>query len=167
MKTQTLFLVTHGLVAAATAGLMVIGFQTGLPLLIGGGVAISIAMIAAAAWWTSLRIQSGLSVLESVVADQENSESLFTGLDEFDRSAQKIGAMAGRWETVASDTRMQARDFQSLMLMLNRRGAFARRWLSLEGQLKNPVDGRLIRLGFGYHSIRECESSVGRLQAVE
>ena len=123
MKTQTLFLVTHGLVAAATAGLMVIGFQTGLPLLIGGGVAISIAMIAAAAWWTSLRIQSGLSVLESVVADQENSESLFTGLDEFDRSAQKIGAMAGRWETVASDTRMQARDFQSLMLMLNRRGA--------------------------------------------
>ena len=65
----------------------------------------------------------GLLSLESVVADHDNSETLRTGLEEFDQAAQRIGKCAARWENVAADTRQQSRDFQSMMSLLNRRGA--------------------------------------------
>ncbi|MGI9471969.1 MAG: methyl-accepting chemotaxis protein [Rubripirellula sp.] len=123
MKTQSLFLCTHGLVAAATAGFIVVGIQSGTPLLIAVAAIASVVMVAAASWFNARKISDGLSVLESVVADQEKSAALNAGLAEFDQTADRIGELASRWETVAADTRTQARDFQSLMLMLNRRGA--------------------------------------------
>jgi len=79
--------------------------------------------LAAVSWFVTSRVRAGLSSLESVVADNMSAESLHTGLLEFDQSAREIGSCAQRWETVAANTREQAREFQSMILLLNRRGA--------------------------------------------
>ncbi len=123
MKLSTLFLLTHGIAAATIASLFVAASQSASPLFLSGAAVISLVTLAAASWFASARIQNGLSVIESVVADNEASESLNIGLREFDHSAQTIGKCAARWEAVAANTRQQSHDFQAMMLLLNRRGA--------------------------------------------
>ncbi len=123
MKLHLLFFLTHGFAAATTAGLFVAASQSGAALHYAAAATLSLITLAAVARYTSQRIRGGLSLLESVVDDHENSETLHTGLDEFDQSARSIGKRAGRWEAVAADTRQQSRDFQAMMLLLNRRGA--------------------------------------------
>ena len=122
MRLQTLFMATHTASAAATAAFFVAAFQMQTTPALAGAAVSSLALLAAASWFTSRRIRSGLSVLESVVSDHEVSETLATGVSEIDESGQRIGQCAARWESVAAETRQQARDFQSMITMLNRRG---------------------------------------------
>jgi methyl-accepting chemotaxis protein len=123
LKLHSLFLVTHTVVAGATATLIVVAFQLGTkPALVGASV-MSVVILAAISWFTARRIRAGLSALESVVSDHEISENLVTGVEEFDESGKRIGHCAARWETVASNSRQQARELQSMIRMLNRRGA--------------------------------------------
>ena len=123
MKLHTLFLTTHTAVAATTAALVIVAFQSGTATATACAWALSLIALAAAAWFTSGRVRAGLSALESVVSDHETSRSLVTGLSEFDESSKRIGQVAARWESVAANTRQQAREFQSMITMLNRRGA--------------------------------------------
>lgn len=123
MKLHTFFLATHAVVAVATAAFSVIALQVDSSPALAGAAALSLVILAAVSWLASSRMRAGLAALESVVSDHEVSQSLATGVAEFDQSGQRIGSCAARWETVAADNRQQARDFQAMITMLNRRGA--------------------------------------------
>ena len=118
-----LFFVSHGLVAAGASCLLMFGAQSGSSAIFSITAIASVLLLWVASWFTSRRIRIGLSVLEGVVADQESFALSKTGILEFDQVAERIGKLASRWESVAAETRTQDRDFQSLMLLLNRRGA--------------------------------------------
>ena len=123
MKLHTLFLATHTAVAATTAALVIVAFQSGTATATACAWALSLVTLAAAAWFTASRVRAGLSALESIVSDHETSRSLVIGLNEFDESGKRIGQVAARWESVAANTRQQAREFQSMITMLNLCGA--------------------------------------------
>ncbi len=123
MKLHSLFLTTHTVVAGATATLFVVAYQLGTTPVLVGALVMSLVTSAAVSWFTAGRIRAGLSALESVVSDHEVSETLATGVEEFDESGKRIGHCAARWETVAANSRQQARELQSMITMLNRRGA--------------------------------------------
>lgn len=123
MKLQTLFLWTHGAASAAVAAITVIALQSGSALYTAVAGVVGLATLVAASWYTAHRVRAGLTALEFVVADHDDSEVLHTGLEEFDQTLRRIGKCAARWETVAADTRQQAREFQSMISLLNRRGA--------------------------------------------
>lgn len=123
MKLHILFLVTHTVAALTIAAACVGAFQSGETVpMIGAGV-ISLVTLLATAWYSTNRIRDGLSNLEIVVADHEKSHSLRVGLQEFDEAAKRIGECAGRWESVAANTRHQTREFQAMLSLLNRRSA--------------------------------------------
>lgn len=120
MKIQTLFMITHAVTAVSVAALLVIASHSGTPMNYAVAAVISLFVLAAACWFTTMRITAGLASLESAVADHEEAERLRTGIEEIDQSVQAIGKCAARWEKVAADTRRQARDFQSMMQLLGR-----------------------------------------------
>jgi methyl-accepting chemotaxis protein len=123
LKLHTLFLWTHGVAATAVATVIAVALQSGSAVYLTVAGVISLATLGAASWLAAHRVRAGLSALESVVADHDDSEEAHTGLDEFDQTARRIGKSAARWEAVAANARQQAREFQSMILLLNRGGA--------------------------------------------
>ncbi len=123
MKIQTLFMLTHGASAIAVATLAIVASQSGSSMNYAVAAVLSLLVLAAACWFTTIRITDGLAALESAVADHEEAERLRTGILEIDQSALAIGKCAASWEQVAADTRRQARDFQGILQLLSRRGA--------------------------------------------
>lgn len=123
MKLQILFFVTHSVAALTIAAAFVGALEAGGAMSMIGAGFVSLVILGAVSWYTSARVRDGLVSLETVVADHEKSKSVRTGLDEFDQAATRIGACAARWESVAANTRSQAREFQAMMTLLNRRGA--------------------------------------------
>jgi methyl-accepting chemotaxis protein len=123
LKLLPLFFATHALVAATSATLFVIAYASQSQAALAGAAVTSLACLAVASWFTSHRIRSGLASLESVVSDHEVSSALTTRILEFDQTAKRIGKCAANWESVAANNRRQARDFQSMITMLNRRDA--------------------------------------------
>ena len=109
--------------AVAVASLVLIASHSGAQMNYAVAAVISLLVLAAACWFTTMRITEGLAALESAVADHEEAERLRTGIQEIDQSAQAIGKCAARWEKVAADTRRQARDFQGIMQLLSHRAA--------------------------------------------
>ena len=116
-------MMTHGATAVAVASLVLIASHSGAQMNYAVAAVISLLVLAAACWFTTMRITEGLAALESAVADHEEAERLRTGIQEIDQSAQAIGKCAARWEKVAADTRRQARDFQGIMQLLSHRAA--------------------------------------------
>jgi len=123
LRLQAFFLLTHGATSAAIALLLYAALRTDNHLLLASGSALSLLTLMAASWYTACRMRGGLTNLEAVVADQDSSQWLTTGLCEFDESAERIAAHATHWESVAANNRRQANEFQSMMFLLNRRGA--------------------------------------------
>lgn len=121
MNLHVLFFASHVATALVTAASFVAAFQSGDALAVAGALLVSLAALGAASWYTSGRVKTGLVALESVVADHEKCETLQTGLFELDQSAMRIGQCAAQWESVAANTRVQAREFQAMMSLLNRR----------------------------------------------
>ena len=122
MKLNHLFLITHAAAAGAATVLFIAASRSGNADSLIISTALSLFALGAASWYAAARVINGLSNLELVVADQDACETLSSGLIEIDQSAEKIAADAARWETVAANNREQARDFQSMMFLLNRRG---------------------------------------------
>lgn len=123
MRIQLLLMITHGLTAAALAPLIVAAYQSGAPERYGGAAAIALVILMTSSWFVANRVRMGLAMLETVVADYEQSTDMSSGIFEIDRCAERIGESASSWETVAANTRKQAREFHSMMLLLNRRDA--------------------------------------------
>ncbi|MCG8653484.1 MAG: methyl-accepting chemotaxis protein [Pirellulales bacterium] len=138
MKLQTLFLTTHAVVAAASGGLAFAALQLGSAPALAGAAVLSIVTLAAASWYTTSRIRSGLSAVQSAISDHESVSAQPSGIEEFERCAESIGQSAVRWETVAADTRQQAREFQAMITMLNRRGSGSQ---PSSGQLRDLLTG--------------------------
>jgi methyl-accepting chemotaxis protein len=122
MKLYQFFLLTHGATAVAIALVVIAAAQSGNATLMAVGSLLSLVTLLTAAWYATGRIRSGLANLEAVVVDQDSAETLTAGLIEFDQTADRIAVHATRWESVAANNRQQARDFQSMMFLLNRRG---------------------------------------------
>ncbi len=122
MKLHEFFLLTHAAASAAIAMLVFALLRTDSSLMLAGGSAMSLVALVSAAWYATVRIKAGLTRLESVVADQDDSRSPSVGLMEFDNTADRVAVHAERWESVAASNREQTRDFQSMMFLLNRRG---------------------------------------------
>ena len=122
MKLHQFFLLTHAATSAAIAMLVFASLRTDSMLMLACGSAVSLVTLVTAAWYAAVRVNAGLSKLEAVVADQDESMIQSAGLIEFDQSADRIAKHAERWESVAANNREQARDFQSMMFLLNRRG---------------------------------------------
>ncbi len=121
MKLQFLFLMTHGVAALTTAGSFVVAVQSGNVIAIAAACVVSLLALGGASWFVVTRMESGLASLELAVADHQKSESMQTGMEEFDQAARRIGKCAAHWESIAADTRNQAREFQEMMSLLNRR----------------------------------------------
>lgn len=119
MKISLQLLLSHGAVAAASlASVAVLGADvTGLAATLFCGLGVAVV----GSFGLARRITSGIEQLEAVVADHEQASSLYTGFDEIDASAKRIGAISSRWEKVASETRAQSRDFHALISLLDRR----------------------------------------------
>jgi methyl-accepting chemotaxis protein len=116
---------THALTAAVSAPLVIAAYQSGDTTKYGGALAIGLAILMTVSWFVANRVRTGLSILETVVEDYEKSSDMRSGILEFDRCAERIGKSASNWEAVAANTRKQAREFQSMMLLLNRRDSMA------------------------------------------
>lgn len=121
MRLQLLLMITHTVTAAALVPLAMAAYQTGDTTKYGGAAAIGVAILVVVSWFVASRIRGGLKILETVVADYEQSTDMRAGILEFDRCAERIGKSASSWESVAANTRKQAREFQAMMLLLNRR----------------------------------------------
>lgn len=121
MRLQVFFLLTHAAASTAIALLLYTALRSDNHLLLVTGSALSLLTLMAAAWYAASRMRGGLANLEEVVADQDSSQWLTTGLCEFDESAARIAAHATHWEAVAANHRRQANEFQSMMFLLNRR----------------------------------------------
>ncbi|MGV3482843.1 MAG: methyl-accepting chemotaxis protein [Planctomycetaceae bacterium] len=122
MKTYTLFIVSHAATASVITTLFVMAIHSGNPVHLGGAVAIALVAVGLVCWYLETRIQQGISLLESAATDHEASQTLRSGLEEFDRSATKIAKASLRWESIASHTRQQTRELQAMLTLLNRRG---------------------------------------------
>lgn len=164
MKLQTLLLATHAGVAASTAILFIIAAQIDTTIASGCAWTLSLVALSAAVWFTSNRILAGLASLESAVADHESSDRFLTGLKEFDQSASRIGQSAARWEGVASNARHQAKEFQTMMRMLNRRDTNGE---PSSGQLRellaglgNTLYSQLKQIERGSTDIEQCTRKI-------
>ena len=119
MKFSSQLLLSHGAVAVASLGsLAVLGLNA-----VGMGAALvcSLGLATACSFWLSRRFINGLAQLSKVVADHEQASDVQSGTQEIDQAAGQIGAVSAQWEKVASATRSQSRDFQSLIKLLDRR----------------------------------------------
>ena len=118
MKLPTFFLLTHG-AATVTVAVVTVGIcQTADPLQLALVSALTVIVTSIAAWRATTTIRASLKLLDTVVADHEQSEAACTGLSEFDRALQILGRNAQRWETAAATTRRQKRELQAMMGLL-------------------------------------------------
>ncbi|MDG2223544.1 MAG: methyl-accepting chemotaxis protein [Rubripirellula sp.] len=143
MKLSSQFLLSHGTVAVASLGtLTTLGLN---PLGIGVTLVCSLGLATICSFYLSRRFKRGLEQLSKVVADHEQASDAKTGTHEIDQTAEHISSVSKHWEKVASATRTQARDFQSLVKLLDRRGGnravssseLRRMLLELGGQLES------------------------------
>jgi methyl-accepting chemotaxis protein len=121
MKLSTLFLITHFAAAAASAALLAVAMLSGLAPAFAAAAVLGLLAPLVAGIYAARRIQTGLRMLEAVVADHEYARLLKIGLQEFDQSTQRIAASAARWETVSANTRQQAKELQAMIGLLDRR----------------------------------------------
>ncbi len=96
-------------------------------------------------------------MLEEVVAGKESTETPSTELIEIDQAADRIADHAAQWESVAANNRQQARDFQSMMFLLNRRGpdrkATSEQLRGLLAGLGNTMHARLVEIEKGAREV--------------
>ncbi len=144
MKLFTFFLLTHFIVAAVSAGVAVGGIFLGDAWATASLSALAVLSVAAASAVTARRVKRGLKSVESVVSDYQHSENLRTGLKEFDQLALRLAESAQHWESIATDARTQAGEFQVMMTLLDRRGLGQ----ASSSQLKGALSG----LGRTFHA---------------
>lgn len=158
LKLHAFFLLTHGTSAAAVAMLMIASSRSESTFLSVGASILSLITLLVAAWYASARVRTGLSLLEAIVAGKDSTETPPTSLIEIDQSADRIADHSAQWESVAADNRQQARDFQSMMFLLNRRGPDRK---PSSDQLRALLAG----LGNTMHArLEEIETSAGEVE---
>lgn len=158
MNLHVLFFASQAAAALVSAASFVAAVQSGDAMAFAGALLVSLAALAAGSWYCGKRVKAGLSVLETVVADNDKGESLKTGLIELDQSAKRIGEQASQWESVAANTRVQAREFQTMMALLNRRGASGE---PSSEQLREVLAG----LGNSLHAhLQQIERGTGEIE---
>jgi methyl-accepting chemotaxis protein len=144
---------------ATITPVMIVALRSDNTTVLGGASFIALVILITASAIAAARVRAGLSVLESVVADNELSGQMQTGLVEIDQTAARIGNSAAGWETVAADTRKQAREFQSMILMLNRRDTAAEPssgyLRDLLAGLGNTLYSHLGQIEHGAHDIEQ------------
>lgn len=144
MKLSSQFLLSHGTVALVSlaAGLL-LGDN---PLGTGAAIVGSFGLTSSCSLYLSRRFNRGLAQLSKVVADHEQASETQTGTTEIDQAAKHVGAISEHWEKVASATRSQSRDFQSIVKLLD--GREENRTVS-----SNELRRMLVELG----GLLECE----------
>ena len=164
MKLQTFFLLTHGATAAAIAMLIIAAQRTDAPSMLAVASALSLVTLIAASWYAAIRVRSGMKHLEVVVADQDECESLRSGLIEFDQSADRIASQAAQWESIAANNRRQAKEFQSMMFLLNRRGPerepSSEQLRGLLAGLGNTLHAHLVQIQRGTTEIEQYTQTI-------
>jgi methyl-accepting chemotaxis protein len=119
VKLSSQFLLSHGTLAlVSVAAALLLGDN---PLGTVAAVVCSFGLASICSLYLSRRFNRGLAQLSKVVADHEQASETQTGTTEIDQAAKQIGAISEQWEKVASATRSQSRDFQSLVKLLDRR----------------------------------------------
>lgn len=122
MKLHLFFLLTHTTVAAASASALAGATYFGQAWAIAAASAVAVLVTATAAVVTTRRFQRGLDTVESVLSDHQHSDNLHTGFQELDELAHRLAKNAQHWESIAAATRTQAREFQLMLALLDRRG---------------------------------------------
>lgn len=122
MRILTFFIVSHAVSATVIALLFVAATNAGSTTHFVVASLVASTVLAFVCWYTTKRIRRGLTQIEFAVTALDATQTLRSGLDEFEHSAQKIGASAQRWETIASHNRQQTRELKSMLSLLNRRG---------------------------------------------
>jgi methyl-accepting chemotaxis protein len=76
-----------------------------------------------ASWMVTRKVCGALTTLQSAATDPVDDDVVPTGLEEFDSALRIVGDRAARWETTATNSRHQASEVQSMIMMLDRRGS--------------------------------------------
>jgi len=125
LKIHTLFVLSHTATATAISASFVFAAKSGSPLHLAGATTFSILFLGLICWCTTSRIRKGLAQWEAAMSGQETAQESGSGLQEFDRATSRIAKSTERWEVIATQTRQQTHELQSMLSMLNRRGAVA------------------------------------------
>ena len=120
MKIQSILMMSHAATAAVAIVVMVSTRTLGFPSAAGVAIGALLGGAFVASFVLSKWFSRGLQQVQLAVADHGSAASV--GIDEFDQAADQVGTHAAGWDDVAANHRDQARDFQSIMLLLDRRG---------------------------------------------
>ena len=122
LKIQSILFISHSAIAAIAVVVMVLAKTLGTTAAAGLAIGGLLGGAFFASFLLAKWIARGLQQIETAVADHETAATASIGIDEFDRTSRKVGSNATRWDDIAANHRDQARDIQSIMLLLDRRG---------------------------------------------
>ncbi|MCA9125782.1 MAG: hypothetical protein KDB22_01810 [Planctomycetales bacterium] len=121
MKIFTYSLLSHCAVACLSAGTCIGATLLGEPWGIPAALAVAIVSAAIVSMLVARKLTGALSTLEMAVANCQHSQQHNTGLSEIDQLADRLANLAQHWESIAATTRDQAREFQQVLELLERR----------------------------------------------
>mgnify|MGYP003662820127 CR=1 FL=1 len=123
MKIQSILFISHAAIAAVAVVVMLTSMTMGTGVAAGLAIVAMLGGAVVASFGLAKWFKRGLRQVEAVVADHASVTTI--GIDEFDQTATQVSSEAVRWDDVAANHRDQARDFQSIMLLLDRRSGDA------------------------------------------
>lgn len=122
MKTQSILLVSHTVVATVTAiAVAAAGNFHGLLGAVGIGVVAAACVVVTVSWTLSRRLVTAFRRIPAVATKPGQSRPPATGWEEFDASLGELAGHVAKWDDVAANSREQARELQAILTLLDRR----------------------------------------------
>ena len=122
MKIQSILLISHTAIGAIVVATMAIARNLGPTAAEVVTITAALCAAAVASFGLSKWFGRGLGMIEKAAVDHAAVSETSIGVDEIDRTIGQVCSDATRWDDVAANHRDQARDIQSMMLLLDRRG---------------------------------------------
>jgi methyl-accepting chemotaxis protein len=165
-----IFLATHAAcacVASFAAAVAVLSGHAGWGLLLTFLITLLLSLIAAA--WLATRVRAGLHLVVRAATEGESARERSVGIEEFDRTAQRVGELAQRWKEVAADSQEQAREISLMLHALDRRSggdprprreAGARQLRHILGGIARKIDEDLSKVVHCSRDIAQASSEI-------
>lgn len=122
MKTQSMLLVSHAVVAAVTVIAVAAGGFFLEPIgAVGIGALAAACVVTAVSFTLSRRLVTALRRIPTVATKPGQARPPASGWEEFDVSLGELAGHVAKWDDVAANSREQARELQAILTLLDRR----------------------------------------------